>query len=70
MIDQTIWLAPTATSYAVVCEECAAEHGYLGAQVEDGSSSSASTRPCTCARGPRDPRRARATVTPSACSSA
>ena len=34
MIDQTIWLAPMATSYVVVCEECAAEHGYLGAQVE------------------------------------
>ena len=34
MIDQTVWLAPKATSYVVVCEECAAEHGYLGAQVE------------------------------------
>jgi hypothetical protein len=33
MIDQTIWLAPKATAYVVVCEECAAEHGYLGAQV-------------------------------------
>jgi hypothetical protein len=33
MIDQTIWLAPKATSYTVVCEECAAEHGLLGAQV-------------------------------------
>ena len=33
MIDQTIWLAPKATSYVVVCEECAAEHGFLGAQV-------------------------------------
>ena len=33
MIDQTIWLAPKATSYTVVCEECAAEHGFLGAQV-------------------------------------
>ncbi|HSO02744.1 MAG TPA: hypothetical protein VLS46_09470 [Gaiellaceae bacterium] len=34
MIDQTVWLAPKATAYTVVCEECAAEHGYLGAQVE------------------------------------
>ena len=30
MIDQTVWLAPKATSYVVVCEECAAEYGYLG----------------------------------------
>ena len=34
MIDQTVWLAPKATSYVVVCEECAAEYGYLGARVE------------------------------------
>ncbi len=34
MIDQTVWLAARATSYTVVCEECAAEHGYLGARVE------------------------------------
>jgi hypothetical protein len=34
MIDQTIWLAARATSYTVVCEECAAEHGYAGARVE------------------------------------
>ena len=34
MIDQTVWLAPRATAFVVVCEECAAEHGYLGAQVE------------------------------------
>ena len=34
MIDQTVWLAPKATSYTVVCEECATEHGYLGASVE------------------------------------
>jgi hypothetical protein len=33
MLDQTVWLAPQATSYTVVCEECAAEHGFLGAQV-------------------------------------
>ena len=26
MIDQTVWLAPKATAYVVVCEECAAEH--------------------------------------------
>jgi hypothetical protein len=34
MIDQTVWLAPKATAFVVVCEGCAAEHGYLGAQVE------------------------------------
>ena len=34
MIDQTVWLAPKTTSYTVVCEECATEHGYLGASVE------------------------------------
>jgi hypothetical protein len=34
MIDQTVWLAARATSYTVVCEECAAEHGFLGARVE------------------------------------
>ncbi|HEX4929402.1 MAG TPA: hypothetical protein VFV62_01745 [Gaiellaceae bacterium] len=34
MIDQTVWLAPKATSYVVVCEECATEYGYLGARVE------------------------------------
>ena len=34
MFDQTVWLSPRATSYTVVCQECAAEHGYLGAQVE------------------------------------
>ena len=34
MIDKTVWLAARATSYTVVCEECAAEHGYLGSRVE------------------------------------
>ena len=34
MIDQTVWLAARATSYTVVCEECAAVHGYAGARVE------------------------------------
>ena len=34
MIDQTVWLAARATSFTVVCEECAAEHGYAGARVE------------------------------------
>ena len=34
MIDQTVWLAARATSYTVVCEQCAAEHGFLGARVE------------------------------------
>jgi hypothetical protein len=34
MIDQTVWLAPRAMAFTVVCEECSAERGYLGAQVE------------------------------------
>ena len=34
MIDQTVWLAARATSYTVVCEECAAEHGYAAARVQ------------------------------------
>ena len=34
MIDQKVWLAARATSYTVVCEECAAEHGYFAARVE------------------------------------
>lgn len=34
MIDQTVWLAPRATAFTVVCEECASQRGYLGAQVE------------------------------------
>ena len=34
MIDQTVWLAPRATAYTVVCEECAAEQGEgVGADV-------------------------------------
>jgi len=34
MMDQTVWLAARATSYTVVCEECAAEYGYSRARVE------------------------------------
>ena len=59
MIDQTIWLSPRATSYTVVCEECAAEHGYLGAQVEGRLELDARAHRHHCVRGSRDPRRAR-----------
>jgi hypothetical protein len=51
MFDQTIWLAPMATSYVVVCQECAAEHGYLGAQVEGRLELERSHTGVTCARG-------------------
>jgi hypothetical protein len=51
MFDQTIWLAPMATSYVVVCQECAAEHGYLGAQVEGRLELERAHTAVTCARG-------------------
>jgi hypothetical protein len=50
MIDQTIWLAPRATAYVVLCEQCAAEHGYLGAQVE-GRLELDRDHTVTCVRG-------------------
>ena len=59
MIDQTVWLAPKATSYVVVCEECAAEHGYLGAQVEGRLELERGHTAVDVRAGPRDPRRAR-----------
>ena len=51
MIDQTVWLAARATSYTVVCEECAAEHGYLGAQVEGRLALDREHTDVTCVRG-------------------
>ena len=51
MIDQTIWLSPRATSYTVVCEECATEHGYLAAQVEGRLELDREHTAITCARG-------------------
>jgi hypothetical protein len=51
MIDQTIWLSPRATSYTVVCEECAAEHGYLGARVEGRLELDRVHTAVTCGRG-------------------
>ena len=59
MIDQTVWLAPKATSYVVVCEECAAEHGYLGAQVEGRLELERGHTAVDVRARPRDPRRAR-----------
>ena len=59
MIDQTVWLAPKATSYVVVCEECAAEHGYLGAQVEGRLELERGHTAVDVRTRPRDPRRAR-----------
>jgi hypothetical protein len=51
MIDQTVWLSPRATSYTVVCDECAAEHGYLGAQVEGRLELEREHTATTCRRG-------------------
>ena len=51
MIDQTIWLAPKATSYTVVCEQCAAEHGFLGAQVGGRLELERGHTAVVCARG-------------------
>jgi hypothetical protein len=51
MIDQTVWLAPKATTYTVVCEECAAEHGFLGAQVGGRLELDRGHTAVVCARG-------------------
>ncbi len=51
MIDQTVWLAPRATAYVVVCEQCAAEHGYLGAQVEGRLALEREHSAVSCPRG-------------------
>lgn len=51
MLDQTIWLAPKAVSYTVVCEACAAEHGFLGAQVEGRLDLERGHTTLTCVRG-------------------
>ena len=67
MIDQTIWLSPKCDAYTVVCEECAAEHGFLAAQVEGRWSSSASTVPSP-ARGATRSASSAPTTRPSACS--
>jgi hypothetical protein len=51
MIDQTVWLAPRATSYTVLCDECASEHGYQGAQVEGRLELEREHSAVSCARG-------------------
>ena len=51
MIEQTIWLPPRATSFTAVCETCAAEHGYLAAQVAARLPLDADHGSATCARG-------------------
>lgn len=51
MIDQTVWLAPRATAYTVVCEECAAQYGYLGAQVEGRLELEREHTATSCGRG-------------------
>jgi len=51
MIDQTVWLAPKAISYTVVCEVCALEHGFLGAQVGGRLEMERRHTAVTCARG-------------------
>ena len=51
MIDQTIWLSPRATSYTVVCEECATQHGFLAAQVAGRLELDRDHSAVTCPRG-------------------
>ena len=66
MIDQTVWLAPKATSYVVVCEECAASTAISGRRWKAGSSSSAGTRPSSARAATRSASSAR-TASLSAC---
>jgi hypothetical protein len=51
MIDQTVWLAARATSFTVVCEECAAEHGFMGARVEGRLALGRDHTATCCSRG-------------------
>lgn len=51
MLDQTIWLTPKAVSYTVVCGACAAEYGFLGAQVGGRLELERGHTTLTCVRG-------------------
>ncbi len=51
MTDQTVWLAARATSYTVVCEECAGARGYLGARVEGRLALERDHTATSCTRG-------------------
>jgi hypothetical protein len=51
MFDQTVWLAAKATSYVVVCAECAAEHGIYGARVEGRLDLARDHTATCCSRG-------------------
>ncbi|MBA3347913.1 MAG: hypothetical protein H0T13_05075 [Actinobacteria bacterium] len=51
MLEQTIWLSPKATAFTAVCEACAAERGYLAAQVEGRLELERQHGSVLCARG-------------------
>ncbi len=51
MYDQTIWLAPRATSFTAICAECADEYGFLAAQVEGRLELDRAHSSTTCVRG-------------------
>lgn len=51
MVEQTIWLAPKATSFTAVCAECADEHGYLAAHVDGRLALERRHSSATCPRG-------------------
>jgi hypothetical protein len=51
MYDQTIWLAPKATSFTAVCAECADEHGFLAAHVAGRLDLDRTHSATTCDRG-------------------
>jgi hypothetical protein len=55
MEAQTIWLAPRATAFTEICDECADEHvfgyGYLGATVRGSLRLEDASGWATCPRG-------------------
>ena len=67
MIDQTIWLSPRATSYTVVCEECAADTATSGRRSRGDWRSTAST-PTSRACGATGFASSAPITTPSECS--
>ncbi len=55
MEAQTIWLAPRATAFTEICDECAEEHfrgdGYRGETVSGGLRLDEASGWATCMRG-------------------
>ena len=55
MEAQTIWIAPRATAFTEICDECAEEHvfgyGYRGATVSGALRLDAASGWATCPRG-------------------